>query len=50
LPPAVTLGILIPPSTGFIIYALLTEESIGRLFLAGLLPGLMLTVQVLIVT
>ena len=34
-----TLGILIPPSTGFIIYALLTEESIGQLFLAGFLPG-----------
>lgn len=38
-----TLGILIPPSTGFIIYALLTEESIGQLFLAGVLPGIMLT-------
>ncbi len=38
-----TLGILIPPSTGFIIYALLTEESIGRLFLAGVAPGLLLT-------
>ena len=30
-----TLGILIPPSTGFVIYAILTEESIGRLFLAA---------------
>tara|TARA_Y100000588_G_scaffold171629_1_gene185538 strand:+ start:802 stop:2106 length:1305 start_codon:yes stop_codon:yes gene_type:complete len=39
-----TLGILIPPSTGFVIYAILTEESIGRLFLAGILPGLLLTV------
>jgi len=38
-----TLGILIPPSTGFVIYAILTEESIGRLFLAGMLPGLLLT-------
>ena len=38
-----TLGILIPPSTGFVIYAILTEESIGRLFLAGVLPGLLLT-------
>jgi tripartite ATP-independent transporter DctM subunit len=38
-----TLGILIPPSTGFIVYALLTEESIGRLFLAGFFPGLLLT-------
>ncbi len=38
-----TLGILIPPSTGFIIYAILTEESIGQLFLAGVLPGILLT-------
>ncbi len=43
-----TLGILIPPSTGFIIYAILTEESIGRLFLAGVLPGLLLTVLFMI--
>jgi tripartite ATP-independent transporter DctM subunit len=49
-----TLGILIPPSTGFIIYALLTEESIGQLFLAGVLPGILLTalfmITVLIMT
>ena len=38
-----TLGILIPPSTGFVIYAILTEESIGQLFLAGVLPGILLT-------
>ncbi len=38
-----TLGILIPPSTGFIIYAILTEESIGQLFLAGVIPGIILT-------
>lgn len=38
-----TLGILIPPSTGFVIYAILTRESIGRLFLAGIIPGLILT-------
>ena len=37
-----TLGILIPPSTGFVIYAILTEQSIGRLFMAGVLPGLLL--------
>lgn len=37
-----TLGILIPPSTGFVIYAILTDQSIGRLFLAGVLPGLLL--------
>lgn len=39
-----TLGFLIPPSTGFVLYAILTEESIGRLFMAGILPGLMLMV------
>lgn len=38
-----TLGILIPPSTGFVLYAILTEQSIGRLFIAGVLPGLLLT-------
>ncbi len=38
-----TLGILIPPSTGMIIYAILTEESIGRLFMAGVFPGLLMT-------
>ena len=37
-----TLGILIPPSTGFVIFAILTEQSIGRLFLAGVIPGLLL--------
>ncbi|MGE3936026.1 MAG: TRAP transporter large permease subunit, partial [Rhodospirillaceae bacterium] len=37
-----TLGILIPPSTAMIVYALLTEQSIGKLFLAGFLPGVLL--------
>lgn len=39
-----TLGILIPPSTGFVVYAILTEQSIGRLFLAGVLPGILLLI------
>jgi len=43
-----TLGILIPPSTGFVIYAILTEESIGRLFLAGIIPGLILATLFLV--
>lgn len=43
-----TLGILIPPSTGLVIYAILTEESIGRLFMAGILPGIMLAILFLI--
>jgi tripartite ATP-independent transporter DctM subunit len=37
-----TLGILIPPSVTLILYGIATETSIGRLFLAGVLPGLML--------
>jgi C4-dicarboxylate transporter DctM subunit len=36
-----TLGILIPPSVVLIVYGILTETSIGRLFLAGIIPGLM---------
>ncbi len=39
-----TLGILIPPSITMIVYGISTETSIGRLFIAGLLPGLMLTI------
>ncbi len=39
-----TMGILVPPSMGFIMYGLLTEQSIGKLFMAGLLPGILLTV------
>jgi tripartite ATP-independent transporter DctM subunit len=38
-----TLGILIPPSITFILYGIATETSIGRLFLAGVIPGIMLT-------
>jgi C4-dicarboxylate transporter, DctM subunit len=38
-----TLGILIPPSTVLIVYGILTEESIGKLFVAGILPGAVLT-------
>ncbi|MBM3530506.1 MAG: TRAP transporter large permease [Alphaproteobacteria bacterium] len=43
-----TLGILIPPSAGMVVYAILTEQSIGRLFLAGVLPGLLLTAMFLL--
>lgn len=35
-----SLGILIPPSTALIVYGILTRESIGRLFVAGVFPGL----------
>lgn len=37
------IGILIPPSTIFIVYGILTEQSIGSLFAAGILPGIVLT-------
>lgn len=36
-----TLGILIPPSLAMIVYAVIAEESVPRLFLAGVIPGLM---------
>lgn len=39
-----TLSFLIPPSLGFVVYGMLTEQSIGRLFIAGVLPGLLLAV------
>jgi tripartite ATP-independent transporter DctM subunit len=38
-----TLGFTFPPSAGLVIYGILTEQAIGRLFLAGVLPGLILT-------
>ncbi|MDE2982669.1 MAG: TRAP transporter large permease [Gemmatimonadota bacterium] len=38
-----TLGFLIPPSAGLVIYGIITEESIGRLFMAGVIPGILLT-------
>jgi C4-dicarboxylate transporter DctM subunit len=37
-----SLGILIPPSALLIVYGIITEESIGKLFIAGILPGLLL--------
>lgn len=37
-----SLGILIPPSVIFIVYGILTEQSIGKLFIAGIVPGLIL--------
>jgi C4-dicarboxylate transporter DctM subunit len=39
-----TLGILIPPSTGFIIYAIFAEESVGKLFIGGIIPGILLSI------
>ena len=48
-----TLGVLIPPSLSFIIYAIVTETSTGRLFMAGVIPGLILSslfILVLLIT
>ncbi|HET56831.1 MAG TPA: TRAP transporter large permease [Deltaproteobacteria bacterium] len=39
-----SLGILIPPSVIFIVYGVMTQQSIGELFMAGILPGVLLTV------
>jgi tripartite ATP-independent transporter DctM subunit len=44
-----TLGIMIPPSTVFLIYGIMTENSIGKLFIAGVLPGLLLAFLMMIV-
>lgn len=38
-----SLGILIPPSTIFIVYGIMTEQSVGKLFLAGVVPGILMT-------
>jgi C4-dicarboxylate transporter, DctM subunit len=43
-----TLGILIPPSLGFILFGILTEQSIAKLYLAGILPGILLTILFMI--
>jgi len=43
-----TLGILIPPSVVFIVYGILTGTSIGKLFIAGIIPGLLVSLGFLI--
>ncbi len=43
------LGILIPPSFGFILYSIVTEVSVGRLFIAGIIPGLLLALFLMII-
>jgi C4-dicarboxylate transporter, DctM subunit len=39
-----SLGMLIPPSVVFIVYGIMTQESIGKLFIAGIIPGIMIAV------
>jgi len=43
-----TLGILIPPSIVMVVYAAATETSVGRLFIAGVLPGILLGVMLMV--
>ncbi len=42
-----TLGILIPPSIVMVVYGAITETSIGRLFIAGILPGIVMTIAMM---
>lgn len=41
---AATIGVMIPPSIAFIVYGMITQVSIGKLFAAGILPGILFTV------
>jgi len=40
-----TLGIMIPPSVAFILYGIITETSVGQLFIAGIIPGIVLALM-----
>ncbi len=40
-----SLGILIPPSVIFIVYGIMTEQSIGKLFISGIIPGILLSIM-----
>jgi len=42
-----TIGILIPPSIGFVIYGIMIEESIGKLFMAGVFPGILMATMLI---
>jgi len=44
-----TLGFLIPPSIGFVVYGMLTEQSIGKLLVAGMIPGLALALAYILI-
>lgn len=44
-----TIGMLLPPSATLIVLAMITEESVGKLFLAGIVPGLMITLMFLVI-
>jgi len=44
-----TIGILIPPSTALMIYGILTEEDIGKLFMAGIVPGILSVISYILI-
>ncbi len=44
-----TLSFLIPPSLGFVIYGMLTEQSIGKLLISGILPGILLSLAFIMI-
>ncbi|MCK5683232.1 TRAP transporter large permease [bacterium] len=44
-----TLGFLIPPSIGFVVYGILTEQSIGKLLISGFIPGFMLALAYVLI-
>ncbi len=41
---AATIGVMVPPSLAFIVYGMITEVSIGKLFIAGIAPGILFTI------
>lgn len=43
-----TLGFLIPPSIGFVVFGMLTEQSVGKLLIAGILPGIILALTFIV--
>jgi len=45
-----TMGMIIPPSIPMVLYAIVAEESVGKLFLGGLIPGLMIGIFQLVIT
>jgi len=44
-----TLSFLIPPSLGFVVYGMLTEQSIGKLLISGILPGILLSLAFIVI-
>ncbi len=44
-----TLSFLIPPSLGFVVYGMLTEQSIGKLLISGILPGILLSLAFMVI-